>query len=39
MSLEYAGILAFLDMNVDLLAEVCIAMRFAGMPVNEVWEN
>ncbi|MGC6528904.1 MAG: DUF6902 family protein [Paracoccaceae bacterium] len=39
VSLEYAGILAFLDMNVDLLAEVCIAMRFAGMPVNEVWEN
>lgn len=37
-SLMFAGTLAFLDFNADLLAEICLAMRFARMPVPEVWE-
>ncbi|SFR04275.1 DUF6902 family protein [Poseidonocella sedimentorum] len=38
-SLHFAGILALLDQNTDLLAEICIAMRFAGMDVPEYWET
>ncbi|MEX1236589.1 MAG: hypothetical protein WEB56_16525 [Roseovarius sp.] len=37
-SLMFAGTLAFLDFNADLLAEICLAMRFAGMDAPEVWE-
>ena len=36
-SLDFAGTLAFLDQNADLLAEVCIAMRQAGFEVPEIW--
>ncbi|MEL6466113.1 MAG: hypothetical protein AAFQ58_14185 [Pseudomonadota bacterium] len=35
--LEYAGILAHLDQNIDLLAEVCIALRYAGQVPNPIW--
>ncbi|MGR3759067.1 DUF6902 family protein [Roseobacteraceae bacterium NS-SX3] len=37
-SLEYAGILAFLDQNADLLAEICIALRYAGQQPPARWE-
>ena len=39
VSLEYAGLLAYLDQNADLLAEVCIAMRFAGAMPSPLWEG
>lgn len=38
-SLEYAGLLAFLDQDVDLLSEVCAALRFAGVLPSEIWED
>ncbi|MFK7753751.1 MAG: hypothetical protein AB8B51_14525 [Sedimentitalea sp.] len=38
-SLEFAGILAYLDQNADLLAEICIAMRFAGATPSQIWED
>jgi hypothetical protein len=38
-SLEYAGLLAFLDRDVDLLAEVCVALRFAGRQPSGIWED
>ncbi|EEB86022.1 DUF6902 family protein [Roseobacter sp. GAI101] len=38
-SLEYAGLLAFLDQNADLLAEICAALRFAGARPNLIWES
>ncbi|SFA76885.1 hypothetical protein SAMN05421688_0730 [Poseidonocella pacifica] len=38
-SLHFAGILALLDQNVDLLAEICIAMRFAALDVPDYWES
>lgn len=38
-SLEYAGILAFLDQNSDLLAEVCVALRYAGRTPAFAWEE
>ncbi|MCQ0093239.1 hypothetical protein [Roseovarius sp. M141] len=37
-SLMFAGTLAFLDFNADLLAEICLALRFAGQAVPRVWE-
>ena len=37
-SLIFAGTLAFLDFNADLLAEICIALRFAGETPPEVWD-
>ncbi|MGC1495538.1 MAG: hypothetical protein WA790_07005 [Sulfitobacter sp.] len=37
-SLEYVGLLAYLDQNVDLLAEVCVALRFAGQVPSAIWE-
>ena len=37
-SLHHAGTLAFLELNVDLLAEVCIALRFAGQTPPDRWE-
>ncbi|APX11655.1 DUF6902 family protein [Tateyamaria omphalii] len=36
-SLEYVGILAHMDQNIDLLAEVCIALKHAGQEPNAVW--
>lgn len=39
ISLEYAGILAYLDQNADLLAEICVALRFAGQTPPPIWEN
>ncbi|WP_158964284.1 DUF6902 family protein [Chachezhania sediminis] len=38
-SLEYVGLLAFLEQNVDLLAEVCVALRFAGAMPSPIWEG
>lgn len=38
-SLEFTGLLAFLEQNADLLAEVCVAMRHSGMPVPEMWDT
>lgn len=38
-SLKFAGTLAFLELNCDLLAEICIAMRFAGQTPPATWEN
>ncbi|UWQ93179.1 hypothetical protein K3727_10540 [Rhodobacteraceae bacterium M382] len=38
-SLEYAGILAYLDQNADLLAEICVALRYAGKTPSQIWED
>lgn len=38
-SLENAGLLAYLDQNVDLLSEVCVATRYAGQEPPEIWES
>lgn len=38
LSLEYAGLLAFLDRDHDLLAEVCCAIRFCGGRPSPLWE-
>jgi len=38
-SLEFAGILSYLDQNADLLAEVCVALRFAGVTPSPIWED
>ncbi len=38
-SLTYAGLLAYLDQNYDLLAEVCVAMRYAGKTPSSIWEG
>jgi hypothetical protein len=38
-SLNFVGILAYLDQNVDLLAEVCVALRFAGQQPSKIWED
>jgi hypothetical protein len=38
-SLEYAGLLAFLDQDLDLLSEVCVALRFAGETPSDIWED
>jgi hypothetical protein len=38
-SLEYTGLQAFLEQNLDLLAEVCIALRMAGRPPVTAWER
>lgn len=37
ISLEYAGLLAYLDQNSDLLSEVCIAMIYAGQQPPAQW--
>ncbi|MEM8730554.1 MAG: hypothetical protein AAGF79_11600 [Pseudomonadota bacterium] len=37
-SLEYAGLLAYLDQNADLLAEICVALRYAGRTPSGIWE-
>lgn len=38
-SLEFAGILAYLDQNADLLAEICVALRYAGVEPSDIWEG
>lgn len=38
-SLENAGILAFLDGNLDLLAEICVAMCYAKHNPPAIWVN
>jgi len=38
-SLRFAGVLAYLDQNADLLSEVCISMRFAGQTPPAEWET
>ena len=38
-SLQFAGLLAYLDQNADLLAEVCVALRFAGQTPSVIWED
>lgn len=38
-SLEFAGLLAYLDQNFDLLAEICVALRFAGRVPSKIWEG
>ncbi|MBB97731.1 MAG: hypothetical protein CML68_24425 [Rhodobacteraceae bacterium] len=38
-SLEYAGILAYLEQNADLLAEICVALRYAGRTPSVIWED
>lgn len=38
-SLDYAGLLAFLGRDMDLLAEICIALRFAGQTPSPIWEQ
>ncbi len=38
-SLHHAGTLAFLELNTDLLSEVCIALRFAGQTPPVTWES
>ncbi|MEM6480331.1 MAG: hypothetical protein AAF922_09235 [Pseudomonadota bacterium] len=38
-SLRFSGTLAFLELNIDLLAEICIALRFAGATPPRIWEN
>lgn len=37
-SLSYVGVLAFLDQDLDLLAEVCIAQRYAGQTPPAIWD-
>ncbi|SDC21763.1 DUF6902 family protein [Ruegeria marina] len=39
ISLEYSGILAYLEQNADLLAEICVALRYAGATPSPIWEN
>lgn len=36
-SLHFAGLTAFLDQNADLLAEICIALRYMGQVPPGVW--
>ena len=38
-SLIHAGIIAFLDDNMDLLAEITIALRLSGEPVPALWDR
>lgn len=38
-SLSFAGTLAYLDQNVDLLAEICVALRYAGQTPPALWEE
>lgn len=38
-SLHFAGLLAYLEQNADLLAEICIAMQFAYVEPPKVWTD
>ncbi|THH38787.1 hypothetical protein E4Z66_04295 [Aliishimia ponticola] len=37
-SLTFAGLLAFLDQDYDLLAEICVSLRYAGERPSTTWE-
>ncbi len=39
LSLHFAGLTAFLDQNADLLAEICIALRYAGVVPPSIWTD
>lgn len=39
LCLKYAGVLAYLDDDYDLLAEICIAMRFISVKPPVFWED
>ena len=36
-SLRFAGILAHMDQNMDLLAEICVALCYAGVQPDPIW--
>lgn len=36
-SLTFTGLVAYLDQNHDLLAEICTALRFAGVTPSAIW--
>ncbi|MDF1854724.1 hypothetical protein [Pseudooceanicola sp.] len=38
-SLTFAGTLAYLDQNADLLAEICVAMRYANVMPPAIWDD
>ncbi|MEM8576474.1 MAG: hypothetical protein AAGF60_01360 [Pseudomonadota bacterium] len=38
-SLDFAGLQAFLAQDIDLLAEICVALRFAGQTPSPIWEG
>lgn len=38
-SLEFAGLMAYLDQDIDLLSEVCVALRFADVTPSAIWED
>jgi len=38
-SLIFAGTLSYLDQNADLLAEICVALRYAGCNPPAIWED
>lgn len=38
-SLQFTGVLAYLDQNHDLLAEVCTALQFAGIAPSLIWRE
>lgn len=38
-SLRFAGTLAYLELNIDLLAEICIALRFAEVTPPQSWDG
>ncbi|ATF18848.1 DUF6902 family protein [Phaeobacter gallaeciensis] len=38
-SLTYAGLLACLDQDLDLLSEICIALRYCGVAPPSLWEQ
>lgn len=38
-SLHFAGLLAFIEQNADLLSEICIAMHYAGEAPSPLWTD
>ncbi len=38
-SLHFAGLMAFIDQNADLLAEICVALVYAGEEPPQAWTN
>lgn len=38
-SLEFAGLVAWLEQNADLLAEICVALRCCGATPPAAWED
>ena len=38
-SLEYLGLVSFLDQDADLLAEVAVALTYAGAEVPQIWQD